>query len=1224
MSPCALWYSSIRCRLAWLSAGLLAFTLLCSASLAFGQGKSAAVSPSEVRRGSTPASASNDAAALPSSTKSSVPGSSVSVAPSAAAVPGSATPSAGAPMGTDAIKPPAPNAAGEEEDGPGLTAEQIRQRDAWFYGIRAYPNAHTQPGVRGRAVEHLQQMRLQQRAQLAQVQAKSKSSAGARALVGVSTNAPISTAEIWQQIGPEPSLGIAGFSGRINSIAVDPQHSGTVYLGVSGGGIWKTTDSGANWAALTDQQASLATGAVAVDPTNANTVYVGTGEANQSVDSYHGVGVLKSTDAGNSWTIASDNFQSNGFGNVFGSLAVSPANGSLLLAGHGSGIYRSTNGGQTWTHVLVGTTSYAVFFDKQNPTTAYAALGGIFGDPANGVYKSTDSGVTWKSIMGSGTTALPTKNLGRINLVEDPNQSGVLYVSISNCCAPFSGVIGIFKSADGGLSWTQLTPPPDCCDWYRNLIAVSPKNSNTLFVGGFGLYRSQDGGQTWAAMAGTHPDMHAMTFSGDGSTLYLGNDGGVFSSTDFETPNPTFTNLNTGIATINFYPGLALDPNNADHRIAGTQDDGLLQFAGDAPWSVADYFYCGDGGSAAIDAANPNYALATCEGGSATLIRNSTGGTNPFSWIAATTGINLAEPHGWFAPVAFDTTSELAYYGTNHIYQSLDKGASWTAISGQLSPKSVISSIVPAPSSSDTVYAASYDAGLWVTTNATAGAAAVWTSITAGLPNAGFSSIAVSPTNTKNVWLSVLGTGVGHVYHSTNGGTSWTNVTGNLPDISTSRVILDPDLVNTLYVATDVGVFATGDGGATWSAYGDGLPNVVVQDVQLFESGRSLVAVTHGRSSWTLALPNAQPNFSNSGLDFGTALVNTTTVALTITVSNNTAKSFVLGVPVVSAGFAATTTCGSSIASGASCNVNVTFAPTAVGTTTGTLTVSAGQISLSASLTGSAVSNPLTVSGNSLNYADDPVGAASAVQSVTVTNLLSSATSIGSISITGDFSQTNTCGSSLAANSTCKVSVMFDPSTTGTRSGTVSIPNGGVTLMIALTGSGVSFQVAATGTISVAVNAGSSASYTLSITPVGNSFPAAVALSCSAGLPSQTSCSFTPNSPTPGSSAVSVALAIRTAGSSAALMPLPGGHTDGILFAMMFPVALLLVRRRMRGWIRVGVLCLAAALLLFSMACGGGTTVTPNPPTPSGSYPITVTAKSGTISQTTMVTLKVN
>jgi photosystem II stability/assembly factor-like uncharacterized protein len=410
---------------------------------------------------------------------------------------------------------------------PHLSNDQLRERDAWFYGIRSYPLAHTPPGARERALSQ------------AQLLGQEK----------LTMNAPSGAQPVpWKEIGPQPYQDSLNYSGRATAIAIDPRNNGTLYLGAAGGGIWKSVDSGVHWAPISDHEPSLATGAIAIDPNSPATIYVGTGEANSSGDSYSGAGVIKTTDGGRTWKHLPFQFPTYGYGNVFGALAVSPASGSILLAGHGTGIWRSQDAGQTWSQVIPGTTGYSAFFDKSHPSVAYAALGGIFGDPANGVYRSIDAGMTWTRLTGTKAHPFPSANLGRINLVEDPTHSGTLYASVSNCCAPFSAVIGIFKSADGGANWTQLADPGDCCDWYRNALAVSPANPNVLLAGGVDLWRSLDGGATWTDIAGQgnggHADQHSIAFTPDGKKMYVADDGGVFSSSTYRDAIYSFNDLN--------------------------------------------------------------------------------------------------------------------------------------------------------------------------------------------------------------------------------------------------------------------------------------------------------------------------------------------------------------------------------------------------------------------------------------------------------------------------------------------------------------------------------------------------------------------------------------------------------------------------------------------------------------------------------------------------------
>ena len=127
--------------------------------------------------------------------------------------------------------------------------------------------------------------------------------------------------------------------------------------------------------------------------------------------------------------------------------------------------------------------------------------------------------------------------------------------------------------------------------------------------------------------------------------------------------------------------------------------------------------------------------------------------------------------------------------------------------------------------------------------------------MTGNLPNRSISKLLVDRGNSKSVYAVLSGFGSGHVFHSTTGGTSWTDISGDLPDTPGDSIAIDPVLANTFYVATDTGAYVTTDGGTSWSILGQGLPNVVVQDLLMFEPARLLRVVTHGRGAWELSLP---------------------------------------------------------------------------------------------------------------------------------------------------------------------------------------------------------------------------------------------------------------------------------------------------------------------------------------------------------------------------------
>lgn len=248
----------------------------------------------------------------------------------------------------------------------------------------------------------------------------------------------MSTLPAWQNIGPAPmknsKMGqqAVDVSGRVTALAVDPQNSSVVYLGAAQGGVWKTTDGGNSWTPLTDNQPSLAVGAITIDPNDHNTIYVGTGEPTPGLDNYYGAGILK-----------------------------------------------STNGGQTWTHlgasVFTGLGIAKIIVDPNNSSNVYvaASLSGTTGpsQPARGLFKSTDGGQSWKALLTC------SKCFGASDLVMDANDSSTLY-------AAFWGY-GVFKSTDGGASWGQLTtglPDPQQYQIGRVILSISPSSPSTLYA----------------------------------------------------------------------------------------------------------------------------------------------------------------------------------------------------------------------------------------------------------------------------------------------------------------------------------------------------------------------------------------------------------------------------------------------------------------------------------------------------------------------------------------------------------------------------------------------------------------------------------------------------------------------------------------------------------------------------------------------------------------------
>lgn len=638
----------------------------------------------------------------------------------------------------------------------------------------------------------------------------------------------------WQYVGTAAVPSNGGGAGRANVFVFHPTNPSIIYLGTAGGGLWKTTDGGYSWSPLGDFLPVTSIADIAIDPTNPNNIYVATGdgygyEFGTNNDFWGGVysaGVFRSTDGGLTWvptglTYAQDQKI------IVQRLVIHPTNPQILLAATRAGIMRSTDAGATWTNVKT-THCYDLEFHTYDPDIVYTGGGGT-------LFKSFDAGATWTTMKtGAGN--------GRISIEVSAANNQVIY-SLSE-----GGIL--MKSTDAGLTWTNKSFPTSAgfYGYYDLVLACSDVNPDHLLAGGVYTVRSTNGGTSWTniSTSNLHVDNHDLDFlPGSTSTFYSANDGGFFVTTNSGT---SWTDLSNGLAIAQIYrlSSSATDPNII---YSGWQDNGTNRWDGNNnSWKMV---YGADGMECMVDYTNPQTVYMSYQYGG---LQKSTNGGNSFSYIAPCSG-------NWITPYAMDpNVSTTIYAGCASVYKSTNSGSTWSNIGNNLfsgGTNNACNAIAIAPSNTSVIYAASFTKIFRTSTGGSP-----WTNITGSLPvtNTGINYIAVSNTNPDKVWICLGGYLAGSkVYVSADGGTTWTNVSGSLPNVPVNSIVYEKNSPDRIYAGTDIGVFYRDNNTSDWVFYNDGLPNVMVHELEINYTSNKLLAATYGRGIWQANLVSGTP-----------------------------------------------------------------------------------------------------------------------------------------------------------------------------------------------------------------------------------------------------------------------------------------------------------------------------------------------------------------------------
>ena len=696
------------------------------------------------------------------------------------------------------------------------------------------------------------------------------------------------------------SIGPAVMGGRISDIAYDPADPYTFYVGLATGGAWKTTDNGASFSPVFDDQAVASIGALAVAPSDAKVIWLGSGEANDRNSSAWGNGVYRSTDGGATWTYAG-----LAGSRTIARIRVHPedpsmawvcAPGDLWSSSDERGLYKTTDAGKTWKPILQGATGVSnrvgcgdVVVDPSDPNIIIAALyarqrtpwsfssgpDASDGKDAGGIFRSTDGGATWKKAL----TGLPGKT-ARIGLDIYAKNSKIVYAVVqsqeggsSNIDDVKSKSGGVFRSEDGGETWARvnaLDPRP----FYFSQIRVSPENDQLVYVLGFMLHVSEDGGKSFREdrFKNVHSDCHALAIDPrTPNRLLLGTDGGLYQSFDRA---EKWAHLNT-IPSGEFYR-IAVDQ-SSPYRVCGGLQDNLNWVGPSAVYSKegiqnSDWINIGggDGFYCLFDADDKDIVYAESQSGEVHRFNMRTGELKVVRPEPAE-GQTAFRFH-WNSPLIPSAhTKGKMFLGGNRVFAMTEKGERWEAISPDLSTQDVkrilttgsgaetfgvVYTLAESPKKAGLLWAGTDDGKLWVTEDE----GKTWTDLTASLPAAAkgqwIGRIHASFHDSQVAYLAVAAYRAGVyaplAWRTADLGRTWVSIAGNLPaDGPVKAVRDDPANPNLLFAGTEFGFFISLDRGARWTKFG-GLPTVAVDDVLVHPRDHDLVLATHGRSLYVV------------------------------------------------------------------------------------------------------------------------------------------------------------------------------------------------------------------------------------------------------------------------------------------------------------------------------------------------------------------------------------
>ena len=707
----------------------------------------------------------------------------------------------------------------------------------------------------------------------------------------------------WRSVGPYRG-------GRSATVSGSTSSKSTFYFGSTGGGVWKTTNSGVTWKNISDGYFGGSIGAVTVSESDPNIIYVGAGEKTVRGNVSPGyAGFWKSYDAGESWKKMNLDINQVQVGRI----AVHPKNpdivyvaiiGDLFKNSKDRGIYKSIDGGESWKQVLFSNErsgAVDISIDKSNPRIIYASTWNIrrtpysleSGGEGSGLWRSTDGGDTWNNI--SDNEGLPGGLWGISGVSVSPVNPKKIFALIENKDG------GLFRSDDGGESWKKVNDDRNLRQraWYYTRVYADTKNENRVYVMNVAFWRSEDGGKSFDRYRTPHGDHHDLWIDPeDNSRLIVADDGGAQVSNDAALSWSTYMNQPTAqyyrVATDNSFPYniLVAQQDNSTQRVPHRVNSGGI---GERDWEPS------AGGESAHMAAkpdNPDIVFGGSYGGYLTRLDHNTGEVRTINvWPNNQMGHGVEDMKyrfQWNFPIFFSPHDNNKLYTTsNYFHVTKNEGQTWEVISPDLTRNqpekqgpsggpitkdntaveyyATIFAACESPYEKNLLWAASDDGMIHISTNGGAN----WKNVTPQNAPKYLMWNSVEPDPFIKGGLYAAGTlyKTGdyrpYLFRTKDYGQTWEKIDNGIPNNHFTRVLrADPKKEGLLYAGTESGMYISFDDGRSWNSFQINLPLVPITDLTI--KNDNLIAATQGRSIWMIddLTPLHQLNKSNHNKDF--------------------------------------------------------------------------------------------------------------------------------------------------------------------------------------------------------------------------------------------------------------------------------------------------------------------------------------------------------------------